>query len=280
MILMSPDPKSSSARLLSCLTEPYNILWAHRLLLYRVVKTTLLQRYAGSLLGASWLIIGPLLLLCTYIFMFVVVLGVRIPNLSTSQYVVHMVCGFILFLVTSQALTSATSSLSQEPGLLFNQVFPAELFPVREVLAAAPLMIFGTIAAIIWAGITGSYEWAWLLLPPLFVLTLMAMVGCAWFLSLANLVVRDTSQILVYILMLLMLTSPIAYEADMLPSQAKFLIDLNPFAYFVRTLQTIIVHGHIPGSHLIIGTTVTGLSTFHGAFCLFKRGKSVIAENI
>lgn len=270
----------STAWSVSAVTEPYRLIWTHRELLFQVAKTTLLQRHAGSLLGALWLVAGPLLLLVTYAYMFVVIFGARPPSLTTGQYVTHMFCGLVLLLTTSQGLSTATSSLAQEPGLLFNQVFPAELFPIREVLAATPLLFIGLIVAPIWALEIGSLSWAWLLLPLLLVLTMMTLIGCAWVLSLANLVVRDTPQILAYVLTLLMLTSPIAYEASMLPKSARLLVALNPFAYFVTAFQDIIVHGRAPGPWLLAGIAATGLITFHGAYALFKRGKSVIAENI
>lgn len=266
--------------LVGLFAEPYQLLWRHRQILGRVVVAKLRQRHAGSFLGALWLIIGPLLLLATYIFMFVAVFGVKIPGLSLAQNVAHMSCGLVLFLFVSQALTSATTSLSQEPSLLFNQVFPAELFPVREVLSASPLFLLALILAPIWAIATQTFNWAWLMLPLLLWFTFLAIVGCSWILSLANLITKDTSQLLVYVLAILMLASPIAYQADMLPEGAQLLVELNPFAYFVQAWQLIVVHGQIPKTSLIVGTSITSLLVFHVAFGLFKRGKSFIAENI
>lgn len=266
--------------LVGLFAEPYQLLWRHRQILGRVVVAKLRQRHAGSFLGALWLIIGPLLLLATYIFMFVAVFGVKVPGLSLAQHVAHMSCGLVLFLFVSQALTSATTSLSQEPSLLFNQVFPAELFPVREVLSASPLFLLALILAPIWAIATQTFNWAWLMLPLLLWFTFLAIVGCSWILSLANLITKDTSQLLVYVLAILMLASPIAYQADMLPEGAQLLVELNPFAYFVQAWQLIVVHGQIPKTSLIVGTAITSLLVFHVAFGLFKRGKSFIAENI
>src|SRR5215467_3016445 len=237
------------------LAEPYRLLWAHRDLLYRVVATTLRQRHAGSMLGMTWLVLAPALMLVTYAYMFVAVLGIRPPALSVEQYIVHMICGLLLFLTTSQALASATGSLSQEPGLLLNHVFPAELFPVREVLAASPVLLLAFLLAPLWAHSSGTFGLVWLLLPPVLILTMMTLVGCGWILSLANLVIRDTSQILGFVLTLLMLTSPIAYEVSMLPKGARFLVDLNPFAYYVRSFQEIVVHGRAP-NHLLLASII------------------------
>jgi lipopolysaccharide transport system permease protein len=213
--------------------------------------------------------------------MFIIVLGIRPPGLTLAQYVAHMTCGLLLFLTTSQALMSATSALSQEPGLLFNVVFPAELFPVREVLIACPALFAAlSVPASVWGFSSGTVGWSWLLLPPLTVLFLMALIGSAWILALANLVVRDTSQILAFGLTLLMLTSPIAFVKEMLPQQARLLVQLNPFASYVLSFQEIIVHGRAPGAALSISVVTISVIIFHLGYALFKRGKSVIAENI
>lgn len=119
-----------------------------------------------------------------------------------------------------------------------------------------------------------------MLLPPLTVLFLMALIGSAWILALANLVVRDTSQILAFGLTLLMLTSPIAFVKEMLPQQARLLVQLNPFASYVLSFQEIIVHGRAPGAALSISVVTISVIIFHLGYALFKRGKSVIAENI
>ena len=122
--------------------------------------------------------------------------------------------------------------------------------------------------------------WAWLLLPVFLILLLMMLVGCAWVLSLANLIIRDTPQILAYVLTLLMLTSPIAFVAEMLPDGARFLLVLNPFAHYVRCFQEVVVHGRAPGILLVTVMVATALVAFHGGYALFRRGKGVIAENM
>lgn len=271
---------SNSANFGGWITGPYVLLWSHRALLLRIVATTLKQRHAGSLLGMSWLVIAPALLISTYIFMFAGVLGIRPPGLGLDQYAFHMSLGLVLLLTTTQALSTATGALSQEPGLLFNQVFPAELFPVREVLAASPLLIFAAIITPPFGLAVGHFGWVWLLLPLLLILLLMTLIGCAWILSLANLIIRDTPQLLAYVLTLFMLTSPIAFVPEMLPPGARFLVILNPFAAYVRSFQEIMVLGNAPSVLLTSVVVATAFIIFHGGYALFKRGKGIIAENM
>jgi lipopolysaccharide transport system permease protein len=260
--------------------QPYRLIWSHRTLLLQVVRTTIRQRFAGAVIGSGWMLLAPLVIVVTYAVMFVVVLRVQPPHMTSAEYVVHMTCGLVLFLTVSQALMGATSSLSQDPSLLFNQVFPSELFPIREVLAVSPLLVLTIVGAPLAGLFMGTLGWAWLLVPPLIFALMMTLAGCGWILSLANLIIRDTAQILAYALTVLMLTSPIAYDASVMPRGLGFLVTLNPFAYFMSALQGIVVHGKAPAWPVLAAILAIALIAFHSGFSLFRRGKSVIAESL
>lgn len=274
------ETNRSRRSFLGRLLEPYELLWSRADVLLQTSRMNLLQRHAGSVLGAAWLFLGPALLICAYGYMFIVVFRVQPAGLSRSEYFAHMCCGLVTFIAVSQALSAATTSLTQEPGLVLNRVFPAELIAFREVLMALPILVVGMALSIAWGMVHGTLGWSWFLLPLLLVLTLMALTGCAWVLSLSNLVVRDTPQVLTYLLTLLMLTSPIAYEAASLPEEAKLLVRINPFAHFLTAIQDIVVHGRAPSKTIMLAVLATALVSFHTGYALFRRGKIAIAENI
>ncbi len=55
--------------------EPIRSLFKRRELLWQFLLRNVKVRHRGSLLGALWLIINPLLMLCLYVFAFGVVFG-------------------------------------------------------------------------------------------------------------------------------------------------------------------------------------------------------------
>ncbi len=262
------------------LQKPYSLLWRHRELITRVVEITLQQRFLGSMLGVGWLFLAPLTLIGAYAFMFVAVLGIRPPNLTPAQYIAHLSSGLIVYLTMSQCLMAATGALTQDTSLLFNKVFPAELFPVREVLIGLPLLGLGVLVALGWGLASDSLGWAWLWLPVILLLLIQTIIGCAWILSLANLVTKDVAQLLNFLLTLIMLTSPIAYEPTMLPERARFLVDANPVALFIGSVQQIVVHGVAPSFNMLVGLFSISLISFQVGYALFMKGKGIIAESV
>ncbi|MGI9449583.1 MAG: ABC transporter permease, partial [Geminicoccaceae bacterium] len=125
------------------LLKPYWVIFHYRPLLASSIKVALRTRYAGSLLGLFWIVLGPALLLSLYAVVYTVVFDFRPTVMSRSDYVLYIFAGLVPFLTFSQALSAGTSSLSQGQDLLLNAVFPAELIPLREVLASGPLLLVG-----------------------------------------------------------------------------------------------------------------------------------------
>ncbi|MBL4821684.1 MAG: ABC transporter permease [Gammaproteobacteria bacterium] len=262
------------------LLEPYILLFRYRKLLWDSVKNSLQARYAGSIFGLGWIVKGPLMLLGLYALIYAVVFRVRPVGLELADYILYIFAGLIPFIAFSQALSAGAVALSNDPGLLLNKVFPAELLPVREVLAAGTMIIAGGFLVIVYKLFLGGITWYWLLLPLILLLMAMTVVGMVWGLSLANLLIKDVQQMLTYIIILLLVASPIAYTPDMIPPSMQILIYANPLAYYVMSFQSILVLGQLPPIPIMIGDLLISLVWFHGMFAVFKSGKLVLTDNI
>jgi len=108
----------------------------------------------------------------------------------------------------------------------------------------------------------------------------MATIGLVWALSLANLIMKDVQQILTYIIIMLLIASPIAYTPEMVPETMRVLLYLNPFAYFVMSFQSLLVLGKLPPIEILFGCFVFALLAFHLMYRVFVSGKRIIADQI
>lgn len=263
------------------LLKPYWVIARYWPLLANSIKVALRSRYAGSLLGLSWIFLGPAMLLSLYAIVYTVVFDFRPTVMSRSDYVLYIFAGLVPFLTFSQALSAGTNSLSQGQALLLNAVFPAELIPLREVLASAPLLLVGcSIILGLKAVFFGGPLWTWLLVPPIAVLMAMAVTGLVWLFSLANLVAKDISQMLTYLIIMLLISSPIAYTPDMLSGAFRFLIYANPLSYYVSSFQHLLVLGELPPMPLLVGAVVIAFGMFHLMYVVFDRAKSVMLDHV
>jgi lipopolysaccharide transport system permease protein len=253
---------------------------SHRTLLWRVASSELRSRYAGSILGIGWAFISPLLIISIYAVIYLVIFRVRVPNMSPLQYVLFIFSGLIPFLMTSESLGSGVGSVVANRSVLSNTVFPVDLVPVKSVLLAQFTMIVGSSVILIGSAFFGYLKWTALLLPMVWGLHLMALIGIVWILSLINLVLRDLQNIVSLLIMVLMVASPIAYTPEMVPATLKILILLNPLAYFVLAYQYILVLGQLPPWWDSLAIIVLGFGLFFAGGHFFSNAKQVLVDYV
>jgi lipopolysaccharide transport system permease protein len=258
--------------------RPVSLIWSRRQLLASAVKIALRQRYAGSVLGLAWLVLGPLLLMALYGTIYLVVFRVRPVHMDPGIYVLYIFTGLVPFMQFSQGLTQGAMALSADRDILLNTVFPPELVPLREVIVSLASLVTGVLIIFVVGLVLGRLAFTWLLVPIALLLLLLFLTGLTWVLSLANLVIKDIQQILTYLTIVLLVASPIAYSPDMLPAALRVLIYFNPLSYFIITLQSLIVLGALPPWPIALGALVFGVGSFLLGAYVFSRAKMVFFD--
>ncbi|WP_291209072.1 ABC transporter permease [Hyphomonas sp.] len=265
-------------RSLIAVGAPFQAILKHHSILARTTWVDIKAAYAGSVLGIVWVIMGPLLMLSVYALTYAVIFKVRIPALSTTEYVLYVFCGIVPFLAFAQSLSAGTLSLSSNRAVMLNTVFPAEMIPLRSVLVGSASMVTGTMILLF-----SDFMWSkpsplFLLIPVVMVFQIMFSVGVCWMLSLVALLVRDLAQLIYFITMMLLIITPIAYTPDMIPDGMKTLMLFNPLYYFVTCFQYIIILDRVPPvDTLVIGASVS-LAFFIIGYSVFHRSKQVFYD--
>jgi lipopolysaccharide transport system permease protein len=249
-------------------------------LLLRVSLSELRSRYAGSLFGLGWAVLSPLFIISIYAVIYLVVFRVRVPSMSSFQYVLFIFSGLIPFLMTSDSLGNGVGSVVVNRAVLSNTVFPVDIVPVKSVILAQTSMVVGMVVIVSAVALTGSLSWSILLLPVLWLLHMMALVGILWFISLINLIFRDLQNMVGLVVMVLMVASPIAYTPDMVPDALKMLILLNPFAYFVIAYQQVIVLGTLPSIGNLFAVVLLGGGLFVVGGYFFYHAKQALIDYV
>ena len=255
-------------------------LRSHRRLLWRSTRNEIRVRYAGSILGVAWVVLAPALLLTVYALVYLEIYKIRTPGLGAAVFVLYIFAGLVPFLMTAQALTQGATSLIDNPALLTNTVFPIDLAPVRAVLSTLPVMLFGLTAVLIGSAATGRATWPLVLLPLVILLQVMALVGIAWFLSLATVVARDLQYVIAIVILVLLVASPIAYTTRTLHGGIRALIFLNPLAWFVIAYQKILVLGQSPSPAHWAALVVAGCGLFFAGSRFFIWAKGVAMDYV
>lgn len=220
-----------------------------RLYKYRtVIATMALQeiknRYVGTLGGIFWSLINPLLIILVYWFVFS--LGLKVQPIGNVPFIVYFCAGLIPWMTFSDTLMTNTNTLSQNSYLVKKMVFPTEILPIVNLAAnlithCILLIILSIILA--FSGILFSI----FNLQFLYYLAALCIfcIGLSWLLSSINVFFRDTAVILGVITNIWFWLTPIVWIIEMMPSDYRSFIRLNPMFYIVDGYRRSFIY-HIP----------------------------------
>lgn len=262
------------------LAEPFAIVWKHRVLLFQTTLNQLRARYAGSFLGLTWLLVYPLLFLGVYALIYLVIFKVRFALFNSNEYVVLIFCGLIPFLSFAEALGLGVQSVTANTSLIKNTLFPIELLPVQAVIISQCTQVVGIALLLIAIGFLGKFTlWA-LLLPFVWLAQILFTMGLIWILSSLNVFLRDLQSIVAVVILMLMMVSPIAYTADMVPTNLRPFLGLNPLYYLIISYQDCLMLGQFPRNGVLwVLLAMSGLVFWLG-YWFFRRMKGVFVDNV
>jgi lipopolysaccharide transport system permease protein len=250
----------------------------HRRILGRVALSELRKRYAGSIAGLGWAVLLPALVLAIYAAIYLAIFRIRVPSLSQTDYVLFICSGLVPFLTVAEVLGLGAASVIANKAVLNNTVFPIDLAPVVTVLTAQVGMGAGLVIVVVAAIATGAASGTLLLLPIVWALLVLFLIGVAWVVSLLTVVVRDLQVAMTAVVMVLLVASPIAYTRDMVPRGLEPLLALNPVAHFIAAFQDVIVLGEAPSPGAWTALVVLGCGSFLLGGWFFHRAKTAMVD--
>jgi homopolymeric O-antigen transport system permease protein len=262
------------------LVAPFQLFWKHRLLLLQTTRNEIRARYAGSVLGLAWMVIYPLLFLAVYALVYLYIFKVRFGLFNSNEYVVLIFCGLIPFLGFSEGLSLGVGSVTGNANLIKNTLFPIELIPVKTVMVTQSTQAVGFILLLATLVLIGKFS-AWtLLFPIIWLCQVLFTIGLVWILSSLNVFLRDLQNIIAVVILMLMMVSPIAYTAEMVPKGLRPFLAINPLYYMITAYQDCLMMRRFPREGILFVLLFLSVTTFWIGHWFFNRMKRVFADNV
>jgi lipopolysaccharide transport system permease protein len=250
----------------------------YRKILTAVTGIEIAKRYSGSAFGMVWVVLYPALLLATYLFVYLVVLGIKLPEYSQFDYVLYIFCGLIPFLGLSEAVTTGCMALKQNLHLVKNVMLPIELIPVRTILVSMVTQTTSLGILIVLLACNGNLSFHLTWLPLVIILQFLLVLGLVLVLSLLTLLLPDIVYVVNLMLLLLMFISPIGFKPDMVPVAFRFVVYLNPIHYLIDVYRCSLLWGKLPSFQETAVCVLLCLVAFALGSTLFRAFKNVIAD--
>ncbi len=253
--------------------------WRYRELLVFMTWRDLIVRYKQTILGVLWAIINPILSVVVFYFVFN-----QLGKLESDglPYPVFNLAGLIPWNLFAVGLGQASRSLIQNNHMLTKVYFPRMILPVSSVLAGLADMLIAFVILIVmmvyYRIVPSSNIWA---LPLFILMTLVATIGVAFWLSALNVLYRDVNYISPFLSQILLFLSPVVYSSGTIPPVLRMFYSLNPMSGVIDGFRWSIlgIEQSAPGVCLLISCVSAVVILISGMF-FFKRMERIFADMV
>lgn len=257
---------------------PLNLgeLWIYRDLIFFFLWRELKGRYRQMALGPLWIIVGPVvnMLLFTFIFGKLAGLGPKGVPYPLFNYSALLIWGLF-----SGAAQSSASSLLDSRFLISKVYFPRLVMPLVGVISNLVNFVVSFLVLIglmFYYGVMPGREF---MLLPVFLLLAMAWglaVGLWW----ASWIVhfRDLQTVLDYLMKAWMYACPIVYAGSLVPDAWRPLYRINPMTNAVDGMRYCLLGMEPPSIGMVAFTFVLVIPVLIGGAYHFRRTERNVVD--
>jgi len=260
--------------------EPLLVIARHRSLIRQLAVRDIATRYKGSVAGAAWAFITPVLMLLVYTFVFAVVFNARWPGSETkTDFALVLFCGLIVFTIFSECTNRASTLLQAHANYVKKVRFPlAALLPVTLVTAlfhaAVSLLVLVFALLAVRGAIPPTFPLACVVVLPCILFTL----GVGWIVAATAVYLKDTVQIVVVATTILMFLSPLFFPPTAVPEEFQVLIALNPLAWMIQDMRAVALLGKLPPLGAWLGSLGSSYLLTWVGYAYFERLRRGFAD--
>jgi lipopolysaccharide transport system permease protein len=249
-------------------------------------------------MGFFWSVIFPIINLFVYMFVFRVVLKTRwSDSQGASEVALIMLAGIVVWVAFAETVSRSTNTLVDNSNLIQKVVFPSEVLPVYLALSSLINMCIGlpvVLLGVAWFAYVSpepppvdlvlepgeppyvplGLGLSLVVLPILFVLQTVFVVGLGWFLATLNLFLRDTYHLVGVGVTVWMFGTPIFYPAPMVRDAGYgILLELNPMTWLIESYREVMLYAHWPDWALVARFAVVAALVLAGGATFFMSQK-------
>lgn len=252
-------------------------LWSYRELLGFMVWRELKTRYLQTLLGATWVILQPLAMMLIFTIFF----GKwgRLPTDDIPRPI-FFYSGLLLWFFFSNALSSASNSLTANTSLVTKVYFPRLILP----LAATGARLVDFLVAMLFLLVLMAYYHTpislhLLMAAPIVLLTGVLAAGAGLRLAAWNVKFRDVGHLLPLAMQMLMFASPIIYAVQLVPEKWRWVYAFNPLVGLLGNFRAALFGSPFDWSSLALSAFIS-VSLFIVSIFAFRRMEETFADVI
>ncbi len=211
-------------------------------MLFSLAKNDFKAKYAGSVLGAVWAFINPIITILIYWFVFQV--AFQNGPVGNVPYVIWLVSGIVPWFFISEAWGGATGVLIDYSYLVKKVVFKIELLPLVRVLSASFVhMFFVLLTFIIVAAYGFPLKLIHLQIVYYFAAAFVFSLSLGKITSVLTAFAKDIGNIVGVLVQFGFWLTPIFWDINAIPENLHIIFKVNPIYYITEGYRDTFVYG-------------------------------------
>jgi lipopolysaccharide transport system permease protein len=253
-------------------------LYSYRELLWLWSLREIRARYKQSVFGFAWAIFQPLALTLAFVVAFS--FFIRIPS-DGLPYPLFSYAALLPWTFFTRSLSMGIPSIVYNMNLVTKIYLPRATFPLAAIVTSFVDYLCGlAVFIIMMIFYQVQLTPAILILPLLFAIQIILMIGLVLGASAINVFWRDVSQMVPVLLQLWMYASPVIYPLSQVPSWLRPWYMLNPMAVILNGYRQALLMGEIPAWSDIALAAVIAIVALIVGYIIFKRVEDQFADII
>ena len=220
---------------------------AYRFFLMNFIKYELKLRFKSTFLGTAWVFLSPLLYFVVLSFVFSFVIRGGIENFK-----LFFLSGLVPWMMLNNTILTQVASVVNNGELIKKISIPRFAFPLASNIARmVDNLVFLALLFTLFLLFGGTLSIHHLWVIPLMALIFLTTFGIGFLLSLINVFVRDTEQVVSIGFQILFFLCPIIYPLRLIPEKLRIFFLLNPFYYYVEVFHQLFYYQVAPSLKFI-----------------------------
>jgi ABC-2 type transport system permease protein len=247
-------------------------LLPYRDLVRELVRRELRIRYRRSLLGFSWTMLQPLLMMLVLQVAFSTIFRFDVAN-----YPVYVLAGLLFWNFFAQSIVHSMNSLRSSAALISRLPVPKAVFPVAAIASGLINLFFALVPLLAIIVFTGHpLRPALLFLPVAIAIAAMFTLGAGLLLSPLAVFFNDVVELIGVLLQLAMFLTPVVYPMAIVPDRWRVLLRFNPLRSILEIFRDPIYYGKIPPlSHLAVALASALVMLLVGLWVFRKSARRI-----
>lgn len=220
-------------------------------LIFHLTRQDLVERHTGSVLGAAWTFVSPLVNILVFVLVFSSIMGAKLEGFGVEidkfAYSIYLICGMLAWIAFANSLGRITNLFKDQSHLVTKVNVSLLALPLSVLLTETVVYLIGMgffIGFLLLVDFPLSAYW--FAIPVIYTLQCLFVYALGLTLAVLAVYLKDIKEVVTVVLQVWFWVTPIVYVMEILPSWVQWGMQFNPAYVLVDAYRSLIMRQQFP----------------------------------